>query len=71
MNTPFSILPILPICKKYATNMNTPYFYIPKNIKYEKNAEYDNHPPGLGAAPRPGVGAKKYDKYAKYAKYAE
>ena len=67
MNTPFSILPILQICKKYATNMNTPYFYIPKNIKYEKNAEYDNHPPGLGAAPRPGVGTKTYAKYAKYA----
>ncbi len=74
MNTPFSILPILQICKiyyKYATNMNTPYFYIPKNIKYEKNAEYDNHPPGVTAAVRPGVGTKKYDKYAKYAKYAE
>ncbi len=67
MNTPFSILPILQICKKHATNMNTPYFYIPKNIKYEKNAEYDNHPPGLPAAVRPGVGTKKYDKYAKYA----
>jgi hypothetical protein len=58
MNTPFSILPILQLCKKYAINMNTPYFYIPKNIKYEKNAEYDNHPPGVTAAVRPGVGTK-------------
>ncbi len=68
---PLSILPILLICNKYATNIDTPYFYIPKNIKYEKNAEYDNHPPGLGAAPRPGVGKNIYAKYAKYAKYAE
>ncbi len=71
IDTPFSILPILQICNKYATNIDTPYFYIPKNIKYEKNAEYDNHPPGLGAAPRPGVGKNIYAKYAKYAKYAE
>ncbi len=62
MNTPFSILPILQICKKYATNINTSYFYIPKNIKYEKNAEYDNRPPGLGAAPGPGVGTKQICK---------
>ncbi len=55
------------ICNKY----RHPYFYIPKNIKYEKNAEYDIHPPGLTAAVRPGVGTKKYDKYAKYAKSAE
>ncbi len=71
MNTPFSILPILQICKIYATNMNTPYFYMQKNIKYGKNAEYDNHPPGLIAAVRPGGMKKKYDKNAKYAKYAE
>ncbi len=58
MNTPFSILPILQICNKY----EHPYFNIPKNIKYEKNAEYDIHPPGLPAAGRPGAGTKKYDK---------
>ncbi len=71
MNTPFSILPILQICNKYVTNMNTPYFFIPKNIKYEKNAEYYNHPPEVTTAVRPGVGTKKYDKYEKYEKYAE
>ncbi len=46
-------------------------FSFSKNIKYEKNAEYDIHPPGLPAAGRAFVGTKKYDKYAKYAKYAE
>ena len=68
MNTPFSILPILQICKidyKYATNMNTPYFYMQKNIKYGKNAEYYIPPPGLPAAGRPGGVKKKYAKYAK------
>jgi hypothetical protein len=35
-----------------------PYFHMQKNIKYEKNAEYDNHPPGLTAAVSPGVGKK-------------
>ncbi len=64
IDTPFSILPILQICNKYATNIDTPYFYIPKNIRYEKNAEYDIHPPGLTAAVRPGVGTNKYAKYA-------
>jgi hypothetical protein len=71
IDTPLSILPILQICNIYATNIDTPYFYIPKNIKYEKNAEYDIHPPGLTAAVRPGVGTKQYAKYAKYAEYAE
>ncbi len=56
---------------KKMQNMNPPYWHMQKNIKYEKNAEYDNHPPGVTAAVRPGVGTKKYDKYAKYAKYAE
>ena len=51
--------------------MNPPHFYIPKNIKYVKNAEYDIPPPGLPAAGRPGLGTKKYDRYAKYAIYAE
>jgi hypothetical protein len=52
-------------------NMNPPHFYIPKNIKYEKNAEYSILLPGLGAAPRPGVRYKKYAKYAEYAKYTK
>ena len=71
IDTPFSILPILQICKKYATNIDTPYFYIPKNIKYEKNAEYDVHPPGLPAAVRPGVRKKNMTNTQKYTKYAE
>ncbi len=51
--------------------MNTPYFYIPKNNKYEKNAEYAIHPPGLTAAVSPGVGKKNMTNTMKYTKYAE
>ncbi len=72
-HTPFYITNITnmqEICNKYTH----PIFIFQKisNMKKKlKNAEYDNHPPGLTAAVRPGVGTKKYDKYAKYAEYAE
>ena len=59
------------ICNKYTQLLHPPYFYIPKNIKYEKNAEYDVHPPGLPAAVRPGVGKKNMTNTQKYTKYAE
>ena len=42
------------ICNKY----EHPLFLYSKNIKYEKNAEYDIHPPGQPAAGRLGVGRK-------------
>ncbi len=55
------------ICNKY----EDPYFYIPKKIKYEKNAEYDIHPPGLTTAVRPGVEKQYMTNTQKYTKYAE
>jgi hypothetical protein len=42
-----------------------------KNTKYEKNAEYLLHPPGLTAAVSPGVGKKNMRNTPKYTKYAE